>query len=202
MSAATAPLVVLVGPTAVGKTDLSLFLARTLAGEIVSADSRLFYRGMDIGTAKPSAAERAAVPHHLIDVAEPWETWSLVRFRSEALAAITSIHARGRLPLLVGGTGQYVRAVTHGWLPPAVAPQPRLRVALETMAAGRSPYWLHEKLRGLDPDAAAAIDPRNTRRVIRALEVVLLSGQRFSRLRGQADSPFRLVTIGLTEVKA
>ncbi len=121
------PLILLVGPTAVGKTKLSLQLAERLNGEIVSADSRLFYRGMDIGTAKPSLEERARVPHHLIDVADPDEVWSLAVFQQKATEIIADIHARGKLPFLVGGTGQYVRAVTEGWMPPEVKSDPRLR---------------------------------------------------------------------------
>ncbi|HEX7541605.1 MAG TPA: isopentenyl transferase family protein, partial [Anaerolineales bacterium] len=109
------PLIVIVGPTAVGKTEISIQLAERLGGEIVSADSRLFYRGMDIGTAKPTSEERLRIPHHLIDVANPNETWSLAVFQRLAADAIADIQARGRLPFLVGGTGQYIHAVTHGW---------------------------------------------------------------------------------------
>ena len=113
------PLIVIVGPTAVGKTEASIHLAAQLNGEIVSADSRLFYRGMDIGTAKPTPEERSRIPHHLIDVTTPDDTWSLALFQDAATAAIADIHARGRLPFLVGGTGQYIHAVTRGWNPPA-----------------------------------------------------------------------------------
>src|SRR5512136_279657 len=122
MTADGHPLVLLVGPTAVGKTEIAIRLAELLDGEIVSADSRLFYRGMDIGTAKPAPAERLRIPHHLIDVANPDETWSLAVFQRAAAEAITDIHARGKLPFLVGGTGQYLHAVTHGWVPPATEP--------------------------------------------------------------------------------
>src|SRR3989337_1384415 len=111
-------LVALVGPTGVGKSRVAIELAAALRAEIVSADSRLIYRGMDIGTAKPSREERRRVPHHLIDVAEPEENWSLARFKQAAEAAIPEIQARGRIPLLVGGTGQYVTAVLEGWTPP------------------------------------------------------------------------------------
>jgi tRNA dimethylallyltransferase len=192
------PLLVLVGPTAVGKTELSLLLAERLDGEIVSADARLFYRGLDIGTAKPSLAERRRVPHHLVDVAEPGETWSLAIFQEAARRAILSIHARGRLPILVGGSGQYIHAVTHGWSPPAVPPDPRLRRVLEALAGERGAGWLHAGLARIDPAAARQIDPRNLRRTVRALEVVLTSGQLFSGQRGQHTSPYRLLTIGLT----
>jgi tRNA dimethylallyltransferase len=193
----TIKLIVLLGPTAVGKTELAIRLAERMNGEIVSADSRLFYRGMDIGTAKPTPAEQARAPHHLIDVTDPDHTWSLAVFQQEAQRVIEDIHARGRLPILVGGTGQYVRAVTQGWLPPEVRPDPRLRGVLENLAGTRSPYWLHDKLRILDPAAANKIDARNLRRTVRALEVVLTTGQRFSEQRGQGGSPYQLVQIGL-----
>ena len=153
---------------------------------------------MDIGTAKPTLEERARVPHHLIDVANPDETWSLAVFQHAAAQAIADIHQRGKLPLLVGGTGQYVHAVTHGWSPPATEPDPRLRSVLEEMAKSRGNDWLHGWLALLDPPAAAAIDPRNLRRTVRALEVVFSTGRRFSDQRGQGDSAYRLLTIGLT----
>jgi len=191
------PLVVILGPTAVGKTEMALQLAQHLGGEIVSADSRLFYRHMDIGTAKPTMAERAAVPHHLIDVANPDEIWSLARFQNEARHAIREIHARRRLPFLVGGTGQYIRAVTHGWQPPPVEPDLRLRSALERWAAEVGAYGLHERLAALDPIAAEKIDPRNMRRTVRAMEVILTSGHRFSQQRLKAPSPFRILQVGL-----
>ena len=191
------PLILLVGPTAVGKTELSLQLAERLNGEIVSADSRLFYRGMDIGTAKPAPEERARVPHHLIDVANPDEVWSLGVFQQEATKIIADIHARGKLPLLVGGTGQYVRAVTQGWMPPEVKPDERLRSVLEKVKDEKGAEWLHEKLQMLDPTAAEKIDARNVRRTVRALEVILTTGRPFSQQRGQGDSPYELITIGL-----
>jgi len=192
------PLIVIVGPTAVGKTEISIQLAERLDGEIVSADSRLFYRGMDIGTAKPTPEQRARVPHHLIDVADPDQTWNLAIFQRAATEAIADIRARGKLPLLVGGTGQYVHAVTHGWAPPPTAPYPRLRAILEEIAKMRGNDWLHERLALLDSVAAERIDPRNLRRTVRALEVIFTTGRRFSEQRGQADSPYRLLTIGLT----
>jgi tRNA dimethylallyltransferase len=153
---------------------------------------------MDIGTAKPTRAEQARVPHHLIDVANPDETWSLAQFQQEARRIIADIPARGKRPFLVGGTGQYVRAVTEGWIPPEVKADERLRNELEKMKDDKGIYWLHDKLTSLDPEAAAKIDARNVRRTIRALEVILTTGRKFSEQRGQAESPYRLITIGLT----
>ena len=191
------PLVVILGPTAVGKTEVAIQLAERLGGEIVSADSRLFYRGMDIGTAKPTPEQRARVPHHLIDVAGPDEIWSLALFQKEARRAIASIDQRGRLPFLVGGTGQYIRAVTQGWQPPKTQPDPRLRKILENWAQEVGPDGLHARLAVLDPQAAEQIDYRNLRRTIRALEVILTSGRRFSSQRGRLPSPYRLLQLGL-----
>ena len=191
------PLILIVGPTAVGKTELSIQLARRLNGEIISADSRLFYRGMDIGTAKPTPEERARVPHHLIDVANPDETWSLAVFQQEATEIVADIHSRDKTPFLVGGTGQYVRAVSEGWTPPEVEPDPRLRGVLEKLGEDRGGGWLHASLERVDPAAARKIDPRNVRRTIRALEVILSTGKPFSSQRGQSESPYTLLTIGL-----
>ena len=192
------PLIVIVGPTAVGKTDISIRLAERLNGEIVSADSRLFYRGMDIGTAKPTLEERRGVPHHLIDVADPGNTWSLALFQQAAAEAIAAIHARAHLPMLVGGTGQYIHAVTHGWSPPVTSPDTQLREELQARAEQNGYLVLHSELEKLDPTAAGKIDPRNVRRTIRALEVIRLTGIKFSEQRRQAESPYRLLTIGLT----
>lgn len=183
----------LVGPTAVGKTALSLRLARRFNGEIVSADSRLFYRGLDIGAAKPTAVERAAVPHHLIDVCAPDETLSLGEYRRLAYRAIDAIHARDHLPILVGGTGQYVRAIVEGWGIPEVAPRPALRAALEAMGASELARWLA----ALDPTAAARIDPRNVRRVVRALEVTLTAGRPISALQQKSPPPYDARIVGL-----
>lgn len=192
------PLILIVGPTAVGKTDLAIRLAEHLNGEVISADSRLFYRGMDIGTAKPSQKELMRVPHHLIDIVNPDETLSLAVFQEMARDAIAKIHSRGNLPFLVGGTGQYIRAVTEGWSPPEVTPNENLRSVLEMLAETNGKQWLYEKLKILDPTAASVIDLRNVRRTIRALEVIFTTGRRFSEQRGSGESPFHLITIGLT----
>ena len=189
----TRPLLVIVGPTAVGKTALSLRLAQQVGGEIISADSRLFYRGLNIGTAKPAAAERQRVPHHLIDICEPYETLTLGQYQRLAYAAIDQVLANGRLPILVGGTGQYVRAVVEGWVFPAVAPQPALRETLEKLGGSELARWLQ----ALDPHAAARIDARNVRRVVRALEVTLVSGVPISVLQQKRPPPYDIKIIGL-----
>lgn len=192
------PLVALVGPTAVGKTALSLHLAEVLEGEIVSADSRQVYVGLDIGTAKPTADQRARVRHHLLDVVSPDETLSVAEFQRLAYAAIAAIHGRHHLPLLVGGSGQHVRAVLEGWTVPAVAPNWELRAALAAEAETRGALVLHARLAVLDPAAAAHIDARNVRRVIRALEVCLSTGQPISSLQQRHAPPYRVLQIGLT----
>lgn len=196
------PLILIVGPTAVGKTELAIQLAERLNGEIVSVDSRLFYRGMNIGTAKPSSEEMARVPHHLIDIVAPDETLSLAVFQKMAREIIAEIRKRGKLPFLVGGTGQYIRAVTEGWTPPEVKPDTRLRNVLEKLENEKGKEWLYAKLQTLDSKAASNIDLRNVRRTIRALEVVLTTGRKFSEQRGQSGSPYHLITIGLTRPRA
>ena len=196
------PLIVIVGPTAVGKTALSIQLAKQLDGEIVSADSRLFYRKMDIGTAKPSPEERALVPHHMIDVADPDDVWSLARFQRRAYQTIDGIHARGRLPFLVGGTGQYVWAVVEGWVIPEVKPDSRLRTALENWVDEIGSQGLYNRLMALDPEAAARIDPQNTRRTIRALEVILHSGNLFSAQRRKRGSMYPTLILGLNRPRS
>jgi tRNA dimethylallyltransferase len=139
----------------------------------------------------------ARVPHHLIDIVNPDETLSLAVFQQKAKEIIADIHARGKLAFLVGGTGQYVRAVAEGWSPPEVTPDERLRKVLETLKDENSPEWLHDRLRVLDPEAADKIDARNVRRTIRALEVIFTTGRKFSAQRGQAESRYHLITIGL-----
>ena len=196
------PLILIVGPTAVGKTELAIQLAERLNGEIVSADSRLFYRGMDIGTAKPTPEEQRRVPHHLIDIANPDEILSLAIFQQKAREAIADIHTRNKIPFLVGGTGQYIRAVTEGWNPPEVQPDQRLRDELERIKEEKGIYWLYEKLKMLDSAATEKIEARNYRRTIRALEVILTTGKRFSEQRGQSESPYHLIMLGLTRPRA
>jgi tRNA dimethylallyltransferase len=194
----TISLVVLVGPTAVGKTALSLDVAAAVEGEIVSADSRLFYRGMDIGTAKPTDEDRTRVHHHLIDIVSPVETITLGEYQRMAQQAIDDIATRGKIPLLVGGSGQYVRAVVEGWNVPVVPPDVVLRETLAALAANQGSQALHDKLEQLDPIAAQRIDHRNVRRVIRALEVTLKSGEPISSLQTKSPPPYEILQVGLT----
>ena len=188
------PLVVVVGPTAVGKTTLGIEIGEEFEGEIVSADSRQFYRFMDIGTATPTPEERARVRHHLVNIADPDETVGLAQFLDLARAAIRDIHEREKLPVVVGGTGQYIRGLLRGWQVPNVPPDPELRAELET----QSPDALWERLMTLDPDAAEFVDKPNLRRVIRALEVCIKSGRPFSELRRRIPPPYRVLQLGLT----
>lgn len=191
------PLIAIVGPTAVGKSDLALQLAQRLPAEIVSADSRQVYRGLDVGTAKPTREEQQRVRHHLIDVVDPEDDFSLAEFQDRAYLAIDDILRRGKLPLLVGGTGLYVRAIVEGIQLPRVPPDPVLRQQLERVASERGAAALHRRLQVVDPVAAARIDPRNVRRVIRALEVWEKSGQPFSAYDA-ARPRYEVLTIGLT----
>ncbi|RME79823.1 MAG: tRNA (adenosine(37)-N6)-dimethylallyltransferase MiaA [Chloroflexi bacterium] len=191
-------MLVIVGPTAVGKTALSLRLARAFEAEIISADSRQIYRGLDIGTDKPSPEALAAAPHHMIDVVNPDQVLSLAEFQAQTYALIAGIHARGRLPVLAGGTGQWVWAVVEGWGIPRVPPDPDLRASLEAQARLLGRHVLHARLAHLDPEAAAKIDPRNLRRVIRALEVYYKTGLPISIHQRKSPPPYRTLVIGLT----
>ncbi len=178
-----APLVVITGPTAVGKTRFSLDLAEALNGEIVSADSRQIYRTMDIGTAKPTIAELERVPHHLIDVVDPDENLSLAQYVVQAKQAIETIQAAGKLPLLVGGTAQYINALVEGWSIPEVPPNPALRAELEAYADEHGAMALYERLVAVDAPAAEKIEYQNVRRVVRALEVYTTTGTPISQLQ-------------------
>jgi tRNA dimethylallyltransferase len=173
-----APLLALVGPTASGKTEAALGVAGRLEAEIVSIDSMLVYRGMDVGTAKPTPSHRALVPHHLLDVADAGRPFTVAEFQRLAGDALGEIRARGRNALLVGGSGLYFRAVVDGLSFPAT--DPTVRTGLEAEARGAGPAAMYERLRVLDPAAAAKIEPANVRRTIRALEVAALTGRPFS----------------------
>jgi tRNA dimethylallyltransferase len=191
-------IIAIVGPTAVGKTDLSLYLASKLDGEIISTDSRLFYRGMDIGTAKPTPEELGKYPHHLIDIADPDQPLSLSVFQGMAYDAIRNIQDSGHLPILVGGTGQYVWSVLHGWEIPAQKSDPRLRQTLEMWAGEIGAEAIHQRLRRLDPLAAERIQYQNVRRSVRALEVILGTGRLFSVQSRNKENRFPAVIIGIS----
>lgn len=191
-------LVVIVGPTAAGKTALSIELAEAMGGEIISADSRQIYRGMDIGTAKATAEDRARARHHLLDLVAPDQVLTLAEYQGLAYDAIVGILKRGRVPFLVGGTGQYIHAVIEGWRIPEVAPQPELRAELEKKANVAGAEALHDWLATLDPVAAARIDYRNIRRVIRALEVCLVTGRPITEQQRKNPPPFAILQIGVT----
>ncbi|MEY3989093.1 MAG: hypothetical protein RI985_174 [Chloroflexota bacterium] len=180
-----------IGQTAVGKTAQSIQLATTIGAEIISADSRQIYRQMDIGTAKATIVEQAAVPHHLIDVVDPNQPFTLAQYRDAALALINEIHARGKRVLVVGGTGQYLAALLEGWTIPELPPNDELRASLEAEATRDGGVALYARLHALDPVAAATIHVTNVRRVIRALEVCIITGQPFSALRQTSALTFR-----------
>ncbi len=191
--------VAIMGPTASGKTAAALEIARHIPSEIISVDSALVYRGMDIGTAKPSAAERAQAPHHLIDILEPSAAYSAMQFRQDALRLVADIQARGRLPLLVGGTMLYFKALQDGLddLPQA---DPQLRARLQQEAATLGMPALHARLAALDAASAARLQPNDSQRIQRALEIIELTGQPMSALlaqRAHAELPFTLLPLAL-----
>ncbi|NDJ54488.1 MAG: tRNA (adenosine(37)-N6)-dimethylallyltransferase MiaA [Chloroflexi bacterium] len=189
--------VIIAGQTAVGKTSLSLNLAEAVGGEIVNADPSSFYRGMDIGTAKPTPDERRRIPHHLIDLAAPNETVTLGSYKALAYNVMHEIAARESIPIVVGGSGLYISAIYHNYRIPEVPPDPQLRDQLEQRAEQEGYQVLYDELHAVDPASAEGIDPRNVRRSIRALEVYLLTGQPFSRLKGQDPTEFEIVLMGL-----
>ncbi|HHV62049.1 MAG TPA: tRNA (adenosine(37)-N6)-dimethylallyltransferase MiaA [Firmicutes bacterium] len=200
------PLVALVGPTAVGKTELSIELALRMDAEVVSCDSMQIYRHMDIGTAKPSLAERRGVPHHLIDIVDPGEAFNVAKYQDLARRAIDDILARGKLPLLVGGTGLYLRAVTTDYLFPMPEANWEVRENLRRQAGEIGVRGLYEKLREVDSVAAGRIHPNDLRRITRALEVYILTGRPISKLQeGHEGRVFHYdptVTICLTRNRA
>jgi len=191
-------LVAIVGPTGIGKSKLALHLAQAFNGEIVSADSRQVYRYMDIGTAKPSLEELSLVPHHLIDIVNPDEDFSLAQYQELAYKAIDEIQRRHKLALLVSGSGQYIWAVLERWGIPPIPPDTGYRHSLEEKAAEVGGGKLYEELMGVDPVAAQRIDPRNVRRIIRALEVYKNTEAPFSQLQHKKAPPFKALIIGLT----
>lgn len=192
------PLIVLLGPTAVGKTELSLSLCEKFKGEVVSADSRQLYRFMDIGTAKATPQEQQRIPHHLLDLCNPDEHLTVAEYQRLAYEAVDAIHARSHLPFLVGGTALYLRAIVEGLRIPEVPPNPQLRNELEEQLASEGVQSLFEQLQQLDPATSAVIDGRNPRRVLRALEIVITTGKSKVELEGAEPPPYRILSIGLT----
>ncbi len=191
-------LIAVIGPTAIGKTKLALHLAQHFNGEIINADSRQVYRFMDVGTAKPDRADQAIIPHHLIDIIDPDEPFSVAVYQRQAYEKIEDIQRRGKLPLLVGGSGLYVWSVIEGWVIPRVTPDSAFRQRLETIAKERGYEALFQELQTVDPVAAAKIMPGNVRRVIRALEIYQATGHPASQLWQKIAPPFPVLTIGLT----
>jgi tRNA dimethylallyltransferase len=195
-------LVAVTGPTAVGKSQLALRLAKDFNGEIINADSRQVYRYMDIGTAKPSHDELSLIRHHLIDLVNPDESFSLAIYQKLAFDAIEDIQKRHKLPFLVGGSGLYVWSIIEGWEIPPVAPNVEIRHSLEMRAKEEGDYTLYQELQKLDPVAANKIMPTNLRRIIRALEIYQTTGQPVSQLWQKNPPPYPVLIVGLTMQRA
>lgn len=192
------PLLALVGPTGVGKSETAIYLSQLVNGEIVSADSRLVYRQMDIGTAKPSKEDRTLIRHHLVDLIEPDEKFSLALYHELAIKAIHDIQKRGKLPVLVGGSGLYVWAVLEGWRTPPVPADQKLRQELSQRALNGNSEFLYDELLRVDPKSAISIGRKNTRRIIRALEVFYITGNLMSQLKKKESPGFETLIVGLT----
>ncbi len=190
-------LVVVLGPTASGKSDLALNLAKKFEGEIVSADSQQIYRKMDIGTAKPTKKEQNKIKHHLIDIKNPNENYSVGQYKKDATDAINKIIKNGKLPILVGGTGLYISAIVNNLEIPEIKENKKLRKKLEKEIKEKGLDFVFNKLVALDPEAAYIVDPKNPRRIIRALEIALLSGQKFSEQRKKGKPLYDILEIGL-----
>ncbi|MDA0735234.1 MAG: tRNA (adenosine(37)-N6)-dimethylallyltransferase MiaA [Chloroflexi bacterium] len=191
-------MVSIVGPTASGKTGLAVSLAERFQGEIINADSRQVYRYLDIGTAKPTAEEQRQAPHHLLDLLNPDQDFSLGAFLSLAKNAVEDLHRRDRMPLLVGGTGQYILAFLEGWNVPEIPPDEDFRRAKEQEAEDIGPVALHQQLEAIDPQRANQLDYRNVRRVIRALEIYHVTGQKPSAISNRTPPVQDSLVIGLT----
>jgi tRNA dimethylallyltransferase len=190
-------IVVIVGPTASGKTSLGLTIAKSFGGEIISADSRQIYRGMDIGTAKASPEEQFVIPHHLIDIKNPDEDYTVADFKRDAIAAIDDILSQKKLPILLGGTGLYIKSVIENLDIPEIKADPKLRSEIEKEIKTHGLEKVFDKLVGLDPEAAYIVDPKNPRRVMRALEVAMLTGKPFTAQRRKNESLYNSLEIGL-----
>ena len=191
------PLVTFVGPTAVGKSKIAVQIAQEFNGEIINADSRQVYRYMDIGTGKPSLADREKIRHHLLDIVDPWDEFSVAEYLMSARKVICSVRKRNKIPIVVGGTGQYIFGLLDGYQTPAVSPNKLFRKKMTSKAEIEGEYSLWNNLYDLDPDSAKKIDYRNVRRVIRALEVYEETGILFSKLKRREKPPFNEIVIGL-----
>ncbi|WP_283152212.1 tRNA (adenosine(37)-N6)-dimethylallyltransferase MiaA [Guptibacillus hwajinpoensis] len=193
-------LVTVLGPTAVGKTKTSIELAKALDGEIISGDSMQIYRGMDIGTAKVTEGEMEGIPHYLIDIKQPTESFSAAEFQKLATELVTDINRRGKVPIIAGGTGLYVKSVTHQYAFSEAKEDPEYREQLEQMADKEGPIAFHERLKDVDPVSYETIHPNNVRRVVRALEVYHVTGEPVSASKDALpeQSPYNLVNVGLT----
>jgi tRNA dimethylallyltransferase len=194
--------IAIVGPTAVGKSELALHLAQYFPLEIISADSRQVYRYMDIGTNKPTLAERASVPHHIIDVVDPGQDFNLAMYHRLAFEALSAIQKKDTLPLLVGGSGLYVWSLVEGWKIPEVPPDKKLRRQMEDRAEREDSQSLYRELQDIDPSAAERVNPRNVRRIIRALEIYRATGQPPSQLQRKEAPAFSVLVIGLTQERS
>ena len=190
-------LIVILGPTASGKSTLAIKIAEKFSGEIVSADSRQIYRGMDIGTAKPTIKERIKIKYHLIDIRNPNEDYSAGQYKKDAIKAINKIIERGKLPILVGGTGLYISAIANNLEIPGIKENKKLRAKLQKEIDKKGLNFVFQKLIKIDPEAAYIIDPENPRRVIRALEIALISGKKFSEQRKIGKPLYDVLEIGL-----
>jgi len=190
-------LIAVVGATATGKSDAAVTVAEALAGEVVSIDAYQVYRGLDIGTAKASAALRARVPHHLLDIADPGDQLTLARFLDAAQAAMEGIWSRGKLPVLAGGSGQYIWALLEGWNVPRVPPNQALRAELEELVARQGNPALVARLAAVDPEAAARLDPENPRRLVRAIEVVEREGRPLAACQTRSPIDAEVLILGL-----
>ena len=187
----------IVGPTGIGKSKLGLLLARTFGAEVINADSRQIYRYMDIGTAKPGPQERAAAPHHLIDIVDPDQDFSLALYQSLASATIEDIMQSGKLPILIGGSGLYIWAILEGWNIPQVPPNPEFRSRMEQRASAEGVEALYSQLQSIDPVTAGRMNPRNLRRIIRALEIYEATNSPPSRVQGKTPPRFDTLIVGL-----
>lgn len=196
-----AKLIVILGPTASGKSELAVKLAKKFNGEIISADSRQIYRGLDIGTAKPTKKEVATVKHYLIDIKKPNQIYTVWQYKKDAIEAINQVVKKEKIPFLVGGTGLYIKAVVDNLEVPKVRPDWRLRKKMESIIKNEGLKILYERLIKIDPEAAYIIDPNNPRRIIRALEVAIKTKKPFSQQRKKGHPIFNVLEIGLSHNK-